>query len=512
MPEGVTVAGADRVRPRRHSSRRGPVRSRTPHSSPPSGRHSSNGWVSSPTSCRPRSAAPSREPAPRRAGRRGDRPAGVLRRPRRSPHHAAGRPTGWPGRDRPDAASRPRSRPGSCGPPTTGSSSEQEALRRSALEARDSAEAARRAQRGPVPRDVRRRRDRHRHHRHRRAGCSRSTPRWPAMLGLPARADARPQPRRVPAPGRPARAAPVLQRDGGRRARPLPDRAALPQARRHAAVDERDRVAGARRDRRAAVPRRHGRGQHRAARAVREAAAPGQPRPAHRARQPRAVHRAAARGVRRGRPGSGSASATSTSTGSRRSTTRSATWSATSCSSRSAERLRPAGVTRPAGWWRAWAATSSWCWSSTTDGMAELVDAGRADPGRGRRARARRRPPADRVGERRHRGARRCPTSTPLETMRDADVTLHWAKVDGKNRWACYDPERNAREIARITLSAAMPAALERERVLRRLPADRARWSDGQLLGRRGAGALGAPGVRPARARTGSSGSPRRPG
>jgi diguanylate cyclase (GGDEF)-like protein/PAS domain S-box-containing protein len=53
--------------------------------------------------------------------------------------------------------------------------------------------------------------------------------------------------------------------------------------------------------------------------------------------------------------------------------------------------------------------------------------------------------------------------ASPAETMRDADVTLHWAKVDGKNRWAAYDPERNAREIARITLSAAMPAALERQ-------------------------------------------------
>jgi diguanylate cyclase (GGDEF)-like protein/PAS domain S-box-containing protein len=53
--------------------------------------------------------------------------------------------------------------------------------------------------------------------------------------------------------------------------------------------------------------------------------------------------------------------------------------------------------------------------------------------------------------------------ASPAETMRDADVTLHWAKVDGKNRWAAYDPERNAREIARITLSAAMPAALERD-------------------------------------------------
>jgi diguanylate cyclase (GGDEF)-like protein/PAS domain S-box-containing protein len=53
-------------------------------------------------------------------------------------------------------------------------------------------------------------------------------------------------------------------------------------------------------------------------------------------------------------------------------------------------------------------------------------------------------------------------TSTPEDAMRDVDVTLHWAKVDGKNRWACFDPERNAREIARITLSTAMPAALER--------------------------------------------------
>ena len=53
--------------------------------------------------------------------------------------------------------------------------------------------------------------------------------------------------------------------------------------------------------------------------------------------------------------------------------------------------------------------------------------------------------------------------SSPAEAMRDVDVTLHWAKVDGKNRWASYDPERNAREIARITLSAAMPEALERK-------------------------------------------------
>ena len=73
-------------------------------------------------------------------------------------------------------------------------------------------------------------------------------------------------------------------------------------------------------------------------------------------------------------------------------------------------------------------------------------------------------------------------SSTPADTMRDADVTLHWAKVDGKNRWACYDPERNAREIARITLSAAMPAALERDEFYVDYQPI-VRLSDGALLG-----------------------------
>ncbi len=72
--------------------------------------------------------------------------------------------------------------------------------------------------------------------------------------------------------------------------------------------------------------------------------------------------------------------------------------------------------------------------------------------------------------------------STPADAMRDVDVTLHWAKVDGKNRWACFDPERNALEIARITLSAAMPAALERrEFYVDYQPI--VRLSDGKLLG-----------------------------
>ncbi len=50
----------------------------------------------------------------------------------------------------------------------------------------------------------------------------------------------------------------------------------------------------------------------------------------------------------------------------------------------------------------------------------------------------------------------------PTDLMRAADMTLHWAKIDGKARWTVFDVERNARELARYTLAAAMPAALER--------------------------------------------------
>jgi diguanylate cyclase (GGDEF)-like protein/PAS domain S-box-containing protein len=52
---------------------------------------------------------------------------------------------------------------------------------------------------------------------------------------------------------------------------------------------------------------------------------------------------------------------------------------------------------------------------------------------------------------------------TAAELMRDADVTLYWAKADGKSRWALFDPDRNATEVAQFHLSAKMPAALERE-------------------------------------------------
>ncbi|MFI6819446.1 putative bifunctional diguanylate cyclase/phosphodiesterase [Micromonospora sp. NPDC050187] len=48
------------------------------------------------------------------------------------------------------------------------------------------------------------------------------------------------------------------------------------------------------------------------------------------------------------------------------------------------------------------------------------------------------------------------------ELMKAADTTLYWAKAEGRGRWAVYDPERGARDIARSALVAGLPAALER--------------------------------------------------
>jgi diguanylate cyclase (GGDEF)-like protein len=50
----------------------------------------------------------------------------------------------------------------------------------------------------------------------------------------------------------------------------------------------------------------------------------------------------------------------------------------------------------------------------------------------------------------------------PADLMRAADITLHWAKADGGNRWVLFDPARNARDVDRYRLAAAMPAALDR--------------------------------------------------
>jgi diguanylate cyclase (GGDEF)-like protein/PAS domain S-box-containing protein len=48
------------------------------------------------------------------------------------------------------------------------------------------------------------------------------------------------------------------------------------------------------------------------------------------------------------------------------------------------------------------------------------------------------------------------------ELMKAADTTLYWAKAEGRGRWALYDAERSARDIAKSTLAAQLPAALER--------------------------------------------------
>ena len=58
---------------------------------------------------------------------------------------------------------------------------------------------------------------------------------------------------------------------------------------------------------------------------------------------------------------------------------------------------------------------------------------------------------------------RRIADTDPSEMLRAPSITLHWAKADGKARWTLFDADRNQREVARYTLSAAMPYALERD-------------------------------------------------
>jgi diguanylate cyclase (GGDEF)-like protein len=57
-----------------------------------------------------------------------------------------------------------------------------------------------------------------------------------------------------------------------------------------------------------------------------------------------------------------------------------------------------------------------------------------------------------------------CPVvdTDATELMRCADATLNWAKSAGRGRWALFEPERDNRDVARYTLAAAMPTALER--------------------------------------------------
>jgi diguanylate cyclase (GGDEF)-like protein len=50
----------------------------------------------------------------------------------------------------------------------------------------------------------------------------------------------------------------------------------------------------------------------------------------------------------------------------------------------------------------------------------------------------------------------------PTDLIRAADMALDWARSDGTSRWAVFEPERNARAVARYRLSAQLPGALAR--------------------------------------------------
>ncbi|MDX8031192.1 EAL domain-containing protein [Lentzea sp. BCCO 10_0856] len=47
------------------------------------------------------------------------------------------------------------------------------------------------------------------------------------------------------------------------------------------------------------------------------------------------------------------------------------------------------------------------------------------------------------------------------DLLRAADVTVGWAKRDGKAQWALYDPKRDLRDKERYALAASIPGALE---------------------------------------------------
>jgi diguanylate cyclase (GGDEF)-like protein len=51
----------------------------------------------------------------------------------------------------------------------------------------------------------------------------------------------------------------------------------------------------------------------------------------------------------------------------------------------------------------------------------------------------------------------------PADVMRSATITLHWAKADGRGRSALFDAGRNADDVARYALSAALPAGLRND-------------------------------------------------
>ena len=55
----------------------------------------------------------------------------------------------------------------------------------------------------------------------------------------------------------------------------------------------------------------------------------------------------------------------------------------------------------------------------------------------------------------------RATTSDTADLMRAADITLYWAKAEGKARWALFDLERSDREVAQYSLARMLPEALQ---------------------------------------------------
>ncbi|MBP2474281.1 diguanylate cyclase (GGDEF)-like protein/PAS domain S-box-containing protein [Crossiella equi] len=49
------------------------------------------------------------------------------------------------------------------------------------------------------------------------------------------------------------------------------------------------------------------------------------------------------------------------------------------------------------------------------------------------------------------------------DLLRDADVTLHWAKTDGRAQWTLFDADRARRERARYEMATTMALAMENE-------------------------------------------------
>jgi diguanylate cyclase (GGDEF)-like protein/PAS domain S-box-containing protein len=51
--------------------------------------------------------------------------------------------------------------------------------------------------------------------------------------------------------------------------------------------------------------------------------------------------------------------------------------------------------------------------------------------------------------------------SDAADLLRCADITVSWAKADGKAQWALYDPERDQRDREQCVLAASIPGGLE---------------------------------------------------